>query len=329
VTTTIVKRSHRCATMGKWICGFSVAFLLLVFASPSSASSIVCGITMTTPDCQRVPAEYQWAPDSQPTFAVGCMGYPSPSDARLEPTPIVPSGNTLRFKLEATGQEITGGIFSETGIRCGEPCDPDAGWRNCTPSTLVRYAGPLAQGQQHKITMTGVSLGSTPSCFFTVSGVAVDPTVWFDAGVADGREADLVSTDAASERADWSPLLSEDALASTGVSDAGQTAVDGPSVDGPGANDPSFDGPSADGPSVDGPSANGPSVDGPSADSPSAAVGPTGAEGPAGNLEGKRSAGGCACTVGQKEHASLELVVLLAPIAWASRRRGGTRRTFG
>jgi hypothetical protein len=148
--------------MAKWICGLSVASSLLVFVRPSSASSIVCGVTMTTPDCQPIPAEYQWEPDSQPTFAVGCLGYPSPSDAHLDPTPIVPSGSSLKFKLEAAGQEITGGIFSETGIRCGEPCDPDAGWRNCTPSTLVRYVGPLAQGQQHKITMTGIGLGSAP-----------------------------------------------------------------------------------------------------------------------------------------------------------------------
>lgn len=296
-------RACGCDIKTRMSCAVGVSFVLLP-ARPSSASSVVCGMQMIFVDCGSVPSEYEWAPDSQPTFGIGCIGYPTPpppGDAAVVlPNFFLPDVSSQRFKIEAGGQDLTGGTFNDAGISCGWPCDYDAGWRSCDPMALVRYTGPLLPGQQHKITWmnSGISAEVVPYALFTVSSTpAVDSGFSSDTGVAVDLTLDLSS--------------------------AGVMAVDtaeGPDRSSPSENDGDVEAAVAadsaqagDLPLLATKDASAEDVD--------AGTGPTGFDGA---TQRRRSSSGCSCTVGARNPTSLGAVPLVALLAFACRRRGRT-----
>jgi hypothetical protein len=174
--------------------------ILLALGLPrsSQASSIYCGLQMLSPNCTPVASDNRWPPDAQPTFGLGCVGYPSPppmTDAGDRPTPLIdyflPTMATVKLVIEAGGQTLNGGSFSDTGITCTDSCKLDAGMsRNCSTSGLVRYTGPLLPGQEHKIIWTNsMSSGSTPYLLFKVTG---SPAV--DAGLATATNTSIATS---------------------------------------------------------------------------------------------------------------------------------------
>lgn len=134
---------------------------LLLFAPPSRASSTACGMQMQPLDCREIPSDYAWAPSSQPTIGLGCLGYPTPApmtDAGITLTPkpnyFLPTVSSAKFTIEVDGQTLTGGTFSDAEITCREDCKLDGGWANCPMQALVRYSGPLIPGREHKVIWT-------------------------------------------------------------------------------------------------------------------------------------------------------------------------------
>lgn len=315
-------RACGCDIKTRVFCAVGVSFVLLL-ARPSNASSVVCGVHVTFLDCRSVPAEYEWAPDSQLTFGIGCIGYPTPGppgDASVVlPNFFLPDVSSQRFKIEAGGQDLTGGTFSDAGIRCGWPCDYDAGWRSCDPMALVRYTGPLLPGQQHKITWmnSGINVEVVPYALFTVSSTpAVDSGFSSDTGVAVDLTLDLPSADRLSS-ADLFLLPGTDAQAEAvmAVDTAG-----GPDRSSPSENDGDVEADVAadfaqagDLPLLATKDASAEDVD--------AGTGPTG---PDGATRRNQSSSGCSCTVGARKPTSLGAVPLVALLAFARRRRGRT-----
>jgi hypothetical protein len=154
----------------------------LLGTGPAHASYNVCGMGMRSSDCGEVASTYVWPADSQPTFGLGCVGYPSPGDGGYRPPPTVyaPGGAGQLFKIEAGGQEVVGGSFVDLHVTCNVACVPDGGGTSCSPSSLVRYVGPLLPGQKHKITWTNGQTRDPPSPwveFMVSASGAIDAAV--------------------------------------------------------------------------------------------------------------------------------------------------------
>ncbi len=247
------------------------------------------------PDCQTPPSSYRADPHSQPTIGLGCVAYPSPSDAAPRWSYTTPMLNRVEFVIEAGGETLTGGTFSDAGITCHKACTLDAGPAlNCPVSALVRYSGPLLPGKEHKITWTnsGRKYGLPPSVTFMVAAFsAVDA-----GGATDSGRATNAATDGATVTA-----------TADSATDTGTTTT---------ATDPSSPGtpPDAGAATTDTPISAGPT---------------TGTDGDAGAAT-KEQSSSCSCALGARRRGWSMILLLVAffglthrRITSAERRRPG------
>ncbi len=197
----------------RWLCCFGVLPALLLFAHTSWASSTACGMLMQPPDCREIPSDYVWAPTSQPTIGLGCIGYPGPmTDASdsvaSKPNYFLPTVSSAKLTIEVDGQMLTGGTLTDAGITCREDCNLDGGWANCPMQALVRYSGPLIPGREHKVTWTNQRDPYTDepaTVLFMVSAASAVSAPSKDAGLAESGPSSASCSCALGTRTPSSP----------------------------------------------------------------------------------------------------------------------------